>query len=109
MPGVGYGYQGKATRRMRVTFAWNNMAVAELRDLNRHRTGHRYTPMIQAGFYLPPEIPHAAHAKLLRDAAEEAGAEIYQPAEVTGLSRESGGFRCLLDDGGIIVARNVIA
>ncbi len=46
---------------------------------------------------------------MLRDAAEEAGAEIYQPAEVTGLSRESGGFRCLLDDGGIIVARNVIA
>ncbi len=41
---------------MRVTFAWNNMALAELRDLNRHRTGNRYTPLIQAGFYLPPEI-----------------------------------------------------
>ena len=48
-----YGYQGKATRRMRVGFAWNNMAIAELRDLNRHRTGHRYTPMIQAGFSEP--------------------------------------------------------
>ena len=45
-----YGYQGTATRRMRVSFAWNNMAIAELRDLNRHRTGHRYTPMIQGGF-----------------------------------------------------------
>jgi thymidylate synthase ThyX len=56
-----YGYQGTATRRMRVSFAWNNMAIAELRDLNRHRTGHRYTPLIQAGFYLPPEISHAAH------------------------------------------------
>lgn len=51
-----YGYCGTAIRRMRVAFAWNNMAVAELRDLNRHRTGHRYTPCIQAGFYLPPEI-----------------------------------------------------
>lgn len=60
-----YGYQGTATRRMRVTFAWNNLALAELRDLNRHRTGHRYTPLIQAGFYLPPEISHAAHAALL--------------------------------------------
>jgi len=60
-----YGYQGTATRRMRVTFAWNNMAVAELRDLNRHRTGHRYTPFVQAGFYLPPEIAHAAHQPLL--------------------------------------------
>lgn len=60
-----YGYQGAATRRMRVTFAWNNLALAELRDLNRHRTGHRYTPLIQTGFYLPPEIKHADHATLL--------------------------------------------
>jgi thymidylate synthase ThyX len=64
-----YGYQGTATRRMRVAFAWNNMAVAELRDLNRHRTGHRYTPMIQAGFYLPPEIAHASHQLLLDEQA----------------------------------------
>jgi len=62
-----YGQQGTATRRMRVSFAWNNLAVAELRDLNRHRTGHRYTPFIQAGFYLPPEIDRSAHARLLDD------------------------------------------
>jgi thymidylate synthase ThyX len=60
-----YGQQGTATRRMRVTFAWNNLALAELRDLNRHRTGHRFTPLIQAGFYLPPEIDRATHAGLL--------------------------------------------
>jgi hypothetical protein len=64
-----YGWQGKATRRMRVTFAWNNMAVAELRDLNRHRTGHRWTPLIQAGFYLPPEIAHSGHSALLEEQA----------------------------------------
>ena len=62
-----YGQQGTATRRMRVTFAWNNMALAELRDLNRHRTGNRYTPLIQAGFYLPPEIPRAPHEALLAE------------------------------------------
>lgn len=62
-----YGQQGTATRRMRVSFAWNNMALAELRDLNRHRTGHRHTPLIQAGFYLPPEIDRAPHAALLAD------------------------------------------
>jgi thymidylate synthase ThyX len=62
-----YGQQGTATRRMRVSFAWNNLALAELRDLNRHRTGHRYTPLIQAGFYLPPEISHSAHRALLDD------------------------------------------
>jgi len=65
-----YGQQGQATRRMRVTFAWNNMALAELRDLNRHRTGNRYTPLIQVGFYLPPEIDRAAHAELLHDQRE---------------------------------------
>ena len=62
-----YAQQGTATRRMRVSFAWNNMAIAELRDLNRHRTGHRYTPLIQAGFYLPSEISAASHATLLAD------------------------------------------
>ncbi len=65
-----YGLQGTATRRMRVTFAWNNMALAELRDLNRHRTGHRYTPLIQNGFYLPPEIQSKDHQCLLADQAE---------------------------------------
>ena len=62
-----YGQQGSATRRMRVTFAWNNMALAELRDLNRHRTGNRHTPLIQAGFYLPPEIDREAHRTLLSE------------------------------------------
>ncbi len=60
-----YGRAGRALRRMRVTFAWNNMAVAELRDLNRHRTGHRFTPLIQNGFYLPPEIDAGSHRELL--------------------------------------------
>lgn len=62
-----YGQQGQATMRMRVAFAWNNMALAELRDLNRHRTGHRYSPLIQAGFYLPPEIARAPHEALLSE------------------------------------------
>lgn len=64
-----YGYQGTATRRARVAFAWNNLALAELRDLNRHRTGHRWTPLIQAGFYLPPEIDRSAHRALLEEQA----------------------------------------
>ncbi|HEY5078698.1 MAG TPA: FAD-dependent thymidylate synthase [Opitutaceae bacterium] len=65
-----YGQQGLATRRMRVVFAWNNMALAELRDLNRHRTGNRHTPLIQAGFYLPPEIKRSDHEALLNDQME---------------------------------------
>ncbi len=60
-----YGRVGRALRRMRVTFAWNNIAVAELRDLNRHRTGNRFTPLIQNGFYLPPEIDAAKYRPFL--------------------------------------------
>ena len=62
-----YGQHGSATRRMRVSFAWNNLALAELRDLNRHRTGNRHTPLIQAGFYLPPEIDRASRRALLEE------------------------------------------
>jgi len=65
-----YGQQGVATRRMRVGFAWNNIALAELRDLNRHRTGNRYTPLVQVGFYLPPEVDAAAHRPLLAEQLE---------------------------------------
>ncbi|MGH7994813.1 MAG: FAD-dependent thymidylate synthase [Opitutaceae bacterium] len=65
-----YAHQGLATRRMRVGFAWNNLALAELRDLNRHRTGNRYTPLIQAGFYLPPEIARGPHRALLEEQRE---------------------------------------
>ncbi|MDD3179800.1 MAG: FAD-dependent thymidylate synthase [Opitutaceae bacterium] len=67
--GSRYGQCGSAIRRMRVAFAWNNLALAELRDLNRHRTGHRYTPLIQAGFYLPPELRHSDHQSLLDEQA----------------------------------------
>ncbi len=82
-----YGHQGSATRRMRVSFAWNNLALAELRDLNRHRTGHRHTPLIQAGFYLPPEIRPADHIALL-DAQRRLTAELLRrgsPAYVYSL------------------------
>ena len=33
----------------------------------RHRPGHRHTPLIQTGFYLPPEIDRAPHAALLAE------------------------------------------
>ncbi|ERP30963.1 FAD-dependent thymidylate synthase [Chitinivibrio alkaliphilus] len=51
-----YSRIGRDLRRTNVRFAWNNIALAELRDLNRHRSGNRYTPFSPVGFYLPPEI-----------------------------------------------------
>jgi flavin-dependent dehydrogenase len=46
---------------------------------------------------------------LLRDAAIEAGTQIFQPAELIALDRQPGGFTCILDTGARIEARKVIA
>ena len=46
---------------------------------------------------------------LLRDAATTAGAQLFQPAELTALDRQPGGFACTLDSGARIEARKVIA
>lgn len=50
-----YCQVGPRIRRQFVRVAWNNISIAELRDLNRHRTGYRYTDYIPKGFYLPEE------------------------------------------------------
>ena len=46
---------------------------------------------------------------MLRDAALGAGARLFQPAEVVGLSREGDGYLCALNDGYELNARIVIA
>jgi thymidylate synthase ThyX len=53
-----YSTMGRSIRRIMVRAAWNNMAIAELRDLNRHRTGFRFSPLTPVGFYLPPDVTH---------------------------------------------------
>jgi len=50
-----YCQVGPRIKRQFVRVAWNNIAMAELRDLNRHRTGYRYTDYVPKGFYLPAE------------------------------------------------------
>lgn len=51
-----YSVVGSDIRRTTTRFAWNNIAIAELRDLNRHRSGTRFTPFAPVGFYLPEVI-----------------------------------------------------
>ena len=46
---------------------------------------------------------------MLRDAALEAGAELFAPMEVTAVARDGDNFSCTLDDGRILDARTVIA
>jgi thymidylate synthase ThyX len=61
-----YSASGPAVKRMFVRFAWNNIALAELRDLNRHRTGYRFSPLAPVGFYLPPGVSHPRQRELLQ-------------------------------------------
>jgi hypothetical protein len=61
-----YSAVGHSVRRVFVRFAWNNISLAELRDLNRHRTGHRFSPLIPVGFYLPPEVDRSKVFHLLK-------------------------------------------
>lgn len=51
-----YSLTGPDIRRTMTRFSWNNIAIAELRDLNRHRSGTRFTPFAPVGFYLPEEL-----------------------------------------------------
>jgi len=62
-----YCAAGTAVRRTVVRSAWNNMAIAELRDLNRHRSGYRFSPLYPCGFYLPRGVKHPAIDELLND------------------------------------------
>lgn len=46
-----YAYIGETLRRTTVRFGWEAVAFAEIRDLNRHRTGTKYCPLSPVGFY----------------------------------------------------------
>jgi hypothetical protein len=71
-----YSVVGSDVRRQFVKFAFNNISIAELRDLNRHRSGNKFTPFAPVGFYLPPELSKknydgflAKYAALLKNLA----------------------------------------
>lgn len=69
-----YDYFGAALQRTAVRFGWNAIAFAEIRDLNRHRTGSKYCPSCPVGFYtaddqvpegtdgLPTDLVELGHA-----------------------------------------------
>lgn len=46
-----YAFVGSSACRTSARFSWTAVAIAEIRDLNRHRTGQKYCPLIPHGFY----------------------------------------------------------
>ena len=87
-----YSEVGTSVRRAMVRAAWNNMAIAELRDLNRHRSGYRFSPLCPQGFYIPNEAKHPKIDELLKEykalaesiASQENGAATYVYALLLG-------------------------
>lgn len=61
-----YSTTGTSVRRVMVRAAWNNLSIAELRDLNRHRSGYRFSPLTPEGFYVPAEVKHPRMEELMR-------------------------------------------
>jgi len=46
-----YAWIGENLKRSVVRFGWDAVALAEIRDLNRHRTGTKHCPLVPQGFY----------------------------------------------------------
>jgi thymidylate synthase ThyX len=46
-----YAPVGSSLQRTSVRFGWSSIGFAEIRDLNRHRTGSKYCPLVPQGFY----------------------------------------------------------
>ncbi len=46
-----YAWMGAQLRRTAVRFGWQAVGLAEIRDLNRHRTGTKWCPLVPQGFY----------------------------------------------------------
>ncbi len=46
-----YGWIGSQLQRTMVRCNWRAIAMAEIRDMNRHRTGSKYCPLMPLGFY----------------------------------------------------------
>jgi thymidylate synthase ThyX len=64
-----YSPIGSGLQRMAVRFSWSSMGFAEIRDLNRHRTGSKYSPQVPHGFYFAkdqiPDMPPEHKSSLL--------------------------------------------
>ncbi len=62
-----YSPVGSSLHRIAVRFGWSALGFAEIRDLNRHRTGTKYCPQVPSGFYFAlDQVPaaerdHRAH------------------------------------------------
>lgn len=82
-----YAYFGPDLQRTAVRFGWEGIAMAEIRDLNRHRTGTKFCPLVPVGFEVEEQRAEHRDAALLSgiDAWTKARAIENDPSAVYGL------------------------
>lgn len=85
-----YAYIGESLRRTSVRFSWEAVAFAEIRDLNRHRTGTKYCPLSPVGFYFAAEEerePTSEYVALgeIGRAASKLARTVLESGDATGL------------------------
>lgn len=75
-----YAYFGETLRRTAVRFGWEAVAFAEIRDLNRHRTGTKYCPLVPVGFYhAEDQLPEPSeNYQTLGEAGRSASLEAFE-------------------------------
>jgi thymidylate synthase ThyX len=56
-----YAPIGSSLQRTSVRFGWSAIGFAEIRDLNRHRTGAKHCPQVPQGFYFAADQIPPAH------------------------------------------------
>ncbi|MDB5034524.1 MAG: Thymidylate synthase complementing protein [Chlorobi bacterium] len=81
-----YSWVGESLKRTAVRFAWDAVTLGEIRDLNRHRTGTKYCPLVPRGFYaaleqMPENIPgrddYLARLRALNETGREISAKAH--------------------------------
>lgn len=76
-----YAPIGSGLQRISVRFGWSAIGFAEIRDLNRHRTGTKYCPQVPKGFYAAlDQVPAGADTSGSRPASLAQQSEIGQVA-----------------------------
>lgn len=80
-----YAWIGDGLRRTAVRFGWDAVAFAEIRDLNRHRTGSKHFPPLPLGFYAAEEQLPAADDPARRLAPAATLAEAIEAGRETSL------------------------
>lgn len=83
-----YSWIGETLKRTAVRFWWEGITLAEIRDLNRHRTGTKHCPLIPLGFYAAiDQLPRSVHGGDDRLVLLQQLAEVGRQMSCRGLDR----------------------